>query len=289
MSKASSRSSTFLGNSKKPSALLRHVLLIGFALFSIYPLLWLVSGSFKNEEEVFTPSLIPSEVDWGNYVQGWTSVDVSFGRYLLNTLLICGISVLGNVITTSMAAYAFARLNFVGRKPLFVVMLATLMLPIQVVIIPQYILFNALGMVGTYLPLLIPKFLAVDAFFIFLLVQFIRGLPVELTEAATIDGAGPIRIYFSIILPLIGPALVTVSIFTFIWTWNDFFSQLIYITNPKDYTVSLGLRLFVDATGISSFGPLFAMVTLATIPVTVIFLIFQRRLVQGVATTGLKG
>lgn len=289
MSTASSRSSTFLGNSKKPSALLRHVLLIGFALFSIYPLLWLVSGSFKNEEEVFTPSLIPSEVDWGNYVQGWTSVDVSFGRYLLNTLLICGISVLGNVITTSMAAYAFARLNFVGRKPLFVVMLATLMLPIQVVIIPQYILFNALGMVGTYLPLLIPKFLAVDAFFIFLLVQFIRGLPVELTEAATIDGAGPIRIYFSIILPLIGPALVTVSIFTFIWTWNDFFSQLIYITNPRDYTVSLGLRLFVDATGISSFGPLFAMVTLATIPVTVIFLIFQRRLVQGVATTGLKG
>lgn len=289
MSIASSRPSTFFGNSKKPSALLRHVLLIGFALFSIYPLLWLVSGSFKNEEEVFTPSLIPSEVDWGNYVQGWTSVDVSFGRYLLNTLLICGISVIGNVITTSMAAYAFARLNFVGRKPLFVVMLATLMLPIQVIIIPQYLLFSALGMVGTYLPLLIPKFLAVDAFFIFLLVQFIRGLPVELTEAATIDGAGPVRIYFSIILPLIGPALVTVSIFTFIWTWNDFFSQLIYITNPKDYTVSLGLRLFIDATGISSFGPLFAMVTLATIPVTVIFLIFQRRLVQGVATTGLKG
>lgn len=289
MSKAFRNEGPVSGKSKKTSALLRHGLLIGFGLFAIYPLLWLVAGSFKNEDEVFTPSLIPTEVDWGNYLQGWTSVDVSFGRYLLNTLLICGISVVGNVIATSMAAYAFARLNFVGRKPLFAVMLATLMLPIQVIIIPQYLLFSALGMVGTYLPLLIPKFLAVDAFFIFLLVQFIRGLPIELTEAATIDGAGPVRIYFSIILPLIGPALITVSIFTFIWTWNDFFSQLIYITRPDNYTVSLGLRLFIDATGVSSFGPLFAMVTLATIPVTLIFLIFQRRLVQGVATTGLKG
>ena len=268
----------------------RHAILIVFAMISAYPLLWLVAGSLKPEREIFDGiGLWSNNFSFDNYVNGWNSVDVSFGRFFLNTFIICAIAVIANVISCSMAAYAFASLPFVGKKALFVIMLGTLMLPLQAIVVPQYILFKSLGMLGTILPLVLPKFFAIDAFFIFLLVQFIRGLPHELSEAARVDGAGPIRTFTAIILPLLQPALVTVAIFTFIWTWNDFFSQLIFLTDPESYTVSLGLTLFIDATGVSTYGPLFAMVTLSLVPICVIFLVFQRKLVQGIATSGLKG
>jgi multiple sugar transport system permease protein len=188
-----------------------------------------------------------------------------------------------------MAAYAFARLRFRFKRVWFALMLVSIMLPIHVLIIPQYTLFHTLGWIGTFLPLMTPKFLAVDGFFIFLMVQFIRSLPTELDDAARIDGCGPVQIYRRVILPLMTPALVTTAIFTFIWTWDDFFSQLVYLDDIDHYTVPMALRAFLDSSGDSSWGAMFAMGTLALVPVLVFFLIFQRRITDGISTTGLRG
>ncbi|MDT7782065.1 MAG: pectin-derived oligosaccharide transport system permease protein, partial [Pseudonocardiales bacterium] len=194
-----------------------------------------------------------------------------------------------NVVSCSLAAYAFARLRFRLSGPLFAFALVTIMLPAHVTLIPQYVVFQQLGMIDTFVPLILPKLLATDAFFVFLMVQFMRGIPFELDEAARIDGCGPIRNYRYVVLPLSRPAMVTTAIFTFIWTWNDFFSQLIYLSSTENYTIPMGLRLFIDQTSSSSYGPMFAMSVLSLVPIGLFFLAFQRFLVAGVATTGLKG
>ena len=215
--------------------------------------------------------------------------DVSVWRLLGNSLLIAGGAVLGNVISCSLAAYAFARLRFRFRGPLFAFMIATIMLPHHAVLIPQYIIFNKLGMVNTYWPLILPKFLATEAFFVFLIVQFIRNIPRDMDEAARIDGAGHIRIFFSIIVPLIKPALITSAIFTFIWTWNDFLGPLLYVNSPEKYPLPIALRLYNDATSTSDYGATVAVSFLALVPILIFFIVFQRFLVAGVATQGLKG
>ena len=188
-----------------------------------------------------------------------------------------------------MAAYAFARLEFTGKSFWFAIMLLSIMLPIHVIIVPQYVLFSQLGWVNTFLPLIVPKLLATDAFFIFLMVQFIRGIPRELDEAARIDGAGHPRIFLQIILPLMVPALATTTIFTFIWTWNDFFSQLIYLTEARSCTPSRSrCDAFVDSRASTDFGAMFAMSVVSLIPIFLVFLFGQRYLVKGIATTGIK-
>jgi multiple sugar transport system permease protein len=266
-----------------------HVALISASIVMLYPLLWMLSGSVKNQNEIFgQASLIPSQLDFSSYVRGWFGGQVTFGRFFWNSLVIALLSVLGNVISCSLAAYAFARLSFWGRNFWFALMLGTLMLPYHVTLIPQYILFLKLGWVKTLLPLVVPKFLAVDAFFIFLMVQFFRGIPRELDEAAMMDGCSPWRIYWRIMLPLSLPVLATAAIFSFIWTWDDFFGPLIYLSDVNTYTVQLGLRSFVDATGNSDWSSLFAMSSLSLIPVFLIFLFFQRLLIDGIATAGLK-
>jgi multiple sugar transport system permease protein len=270
-------------------SLLLHGGLIGFGFFMLYPLLWMLSSSLKPTDLIFRePGLIPTIWEPGNYVEGWTALTSPFHRYIINSLIVVSLSVVGNLLACSMAAYAFARLNFRGRKMFFAVMIATIMLPIHVVIVPQYILFNELGWVNTYLPLIVPKFLAHDAFFIFLMVQFIRVLPRELDEAARIDGCNHWGIFWRVIVPLSMPALATTAIFTFIWTWNDFYSQLIYLTDPDLATVPLALRQFVDSQGDTSWGPLFAMSIVALGPIFGFFLAGQRYLVRGIATTGIK-
>ena len=207
----------------------------------------------------------------------------------MNSFIIAGLAVIGNVFACSLVAYAFARLNFSFKRTLFALMLLTIMLPLHATLIPQYVLFYNLGWVNTFLPLVVPKFLAVDAFFIFLMVQFIRGIPREFDEAATIDGAGPFRIYWSVILPLLTPALVTTAVFSFIWTYEDFLSPLVYLTSMEHYTVPQGLSLLMSSKGASSWGPLLAMSLLSLVPLFVVFFVFQRRLIEGIATTGLKG
>lgn len=232
--------------SERTRRLITHIGLIGFGLIMLYPLLWMVSSSFKPTEEIFrAPGLIPESLTPTNYTEGWDALQFPFHHYLLNSAIAVAGAIIGNLVGCSMAAYAFARLEFRGKKLFFAIMLATIMLPIHVVIVPQYILFSELGWINTFWPLIVPKFLATDGFFVFLMVQFIRGLPKDLDEAARIDGCGHVRIFCRIILPLSMPALATTAIFTFIWTWNDFFSQLIFLTSPDMYTVPVRQPYFV--------------------------------------------
>jgi len=268
---------------------LRHVILAGFGLLMIYPLLWMLSSSFKPEAEIFTnASLIPQDPTVQNYVQGWTALPNSFTRFYVNSFIIVIGAIVGNMVSCSLAAYAFSRLKFKLRGLWFALMLGTLMLPRHVIMIPQYILFSKLGWVNTFYPLIVPKFLATDAFFIFLMVQFIRTLPRELDEAARIDGCGYFGIFFRIIMPLAMPALATTAIFTFIWTWNDFLTPLIYLNSPQLATIPMALRSFMDAESGSSYGPLFAMSICALVPIFGFFISGQKYLIRGVATTGLK-
>ena len=270
-------------------SVLKHAGLIAFGFVMLYPLLWMLASSFKPNALIFRePGLIPTDIDLSNYTDGWNALLHPFSHYLINSALVVLGSLLGNLLSCSLAAYAFARLEFKGKRLWFAIMLMSIMLPIHVVIVPQYVLFSQLEWINTFLPLIVPKILATDAFFIFLMVQFFRGIPRELDEAATLDGANHLRIYLQIMLPLSMPALATTAIFTFIWTWNDFFSQLIFLTRPDMYTVPIALRTFVDATSNSSWGPLFAMSIVSLVPVFVIFLFGQKYLVKGIATTGIK-
>jgi multiple sugar transport system permease protein len=274
---------------KRVLSVVAHVLLIGASIAMLYPLLWMLSASFRPENEIFSSTSIwPSEWSLDSYFRGWNSMRVSFSVFFLNSFVIAILCVIGNLITCSLAAYAFARLRFAGRNFWFALMLMTLMLPYQVVLIPQYVLFLNLGWVDTILPLVAPKFLAVDAFFIFLMVQFFRGIPRELDEAAQMDGCSPWRIYWKIMLPLSIPVMTTAAIFTFIWTWDDFFAPLIYLNEMRQYTVMLGLRTFTDSMGESDFGGMFAMSVLSLVPIFLFFLFFQRLLIEGIATTGMK-
>jgi multiple sugar transport system permease protein len=196
--------------------------------------------------------------------------------------------VIGNVVSCSFAAYAFARLEFSGKTIWFALMMMTLMIPYHVVLIPQYLLFLKLGWVNTYLPLVVPRFLAGDAFFIFLMVQFFRQLPRELDEAAMIDGCSPFKIYWAIIMPLSVPAMATAAIFSFIWTWEDFLGPLVYLNDIKDYTVPLALRMFISQDSVSEYGQMFAMSILSIVPIIVFFILFQRLIIRGIAMSGLK-
>jgi len=274
---------------RKIVSVLTHAALIAVSILMLYPLLWLLAASFRPENEIFSSSSIwPSEWSIDAYIRGWNGLRTSFSTFYLNSFIISGLSVIGNVLACSMAAFAFARLNFKFKSFWFAMMLMTLMLPYQVTLIPQYVLFRQLGWVNTFLPLVVPKFLAADGFFIFLMVQFFRGLPKELDEAAQMDGCSPWRIYWKIIIPLSMPVLATAAIFTFIWTWDDFFGPLIYLSEMKTYTVMLGLRTFTDSTGESDYGGLFAMSVLSIVPIFLFFLFFQRLLIEGIATTGMK-
>lgn len=267
----------------------KHTLLIIFGLGMIYPLLWMVSSSLKPDSEIFSSiGLIPNEFRWQNYPDGWTAQAYTFGHYMSNSLVVTLGVIVGNLFSCTLAAYGFTRLEWRGRGLAFGFMLMTLMLPIYVLVVPQYIMWSKLGLINTFVPLILPKFLATEPFFVFLMVQFFRGIPRELDEAARVDGAGYFGTFFRILLPNVLPALATTAIFAFIWTWNDFFNQLLYLTKPENLTAAVALRNFADATSGTSWGPLFAMSTVSLIPVFLIFLFGQRYLVEGVATTGLK-
>ena len=268
---------------------LRHAFMLSVVLLALYPVLWMIASSLRPDGFIFNnPSLVLDTFEVSNYVDGWNALGAPFSTYLLNSAIVVAGSIVGNVITCSMAAYAFARLRFRFQKPAFAVMLLLIMLPIHVVIVPQYVIWAQVDLINSFWPLIIPKFLATDGFFIFLMVQFIRGLPRELDEAARIDGAGHARIFLQILLPLMLPGLATMAIFTFIWTWNDFFSQLIYLTDPNLYTVPVALRSFIDAQSQSSFGAMFAMSVVSILPLIIAFTVGQKYLIRGIATTGGK-
>ncbi|GLW30266.1 carbohydrate ABC transporter permease [Actinoplanes regularis] len=267
----------------------RHLLLCLIGLVMMYPLLWMISSSVKPSITVFTDeSLWPAAWDLGNYPRGWTSLSEPFEVYLVNSLIIVTLSIVGNLFSCSLAAFAFARLRFAGRKLFFAMMLGTMMLPGHVLVVPQYVLFDKLGWLNTYYPLLVPHFLATNGFYIFLMVQFMRSLPTELDDAARIDGCGPFRTFWKVIMPLCRPAFATTAIFTFISVWNEFFAPLLYLTDPRLYTVPLALRQFMDSEGQSQWGEMFAMSFVSLAPVIGFFIAGQKHLVKGIATTGLR-
>lgn len=263
--------------------------LLGFLM--IYPILWLFASSLKASDEIWTnvTSLIPDRLAFENYLNGWAGFGgVTFGAFFANSFFYAGIGTITAVLSSALVAYGFARIRFAGRSFWFTCMMLTLMLPVQVQIIPQYIVFNWLEWVNTFYPLLLPRFFGIP-FFIFLIMQFIRGIPIELDEAAEIDGCSKIGIFFRIILPLIQPALITSAIFSFYWTWEDFLTPLIYLNDIKLFTVSVALRSFSDPSAATDWGAVFAMSALSLVPVFVIFVLFQRYLVEGISTSGLKG
>ncbi len=267
------------------------VCLLAITLVVLYPLVWLMFATFKpNSEFGQSIAILPENPTLDNYAKVMEGIaGVPMWRFFLNSFIIAIGSVIGTVLSSALAAYAFARIQFKGLGIMFAAMIGTLLLPFHVVIIPQYIIFNNLDMVDTFWPLLLPKFLATEAFFVFLLVQFIRQMPRDMDEAARIDGAGHWRIFWSIILPLIKPALITCAIFAFIWAWNDFLGPLLYLTSPENYPLPIALRLYNDQTSSSDYGATATASFIALIPVLLFFLVFQRFLVDGVATQGLKG
>lgn len=268
---------------------------VGLLLLTVivlYPLVWLFLATFKpNEEFGQNAGLIPLNPTFDNYGKVLEGIaGVPMWRFFLNSFILATSAVVGTVMSSALAAYAFARVQFKGLGIFFAAMIGTLLLPFHVVIIPQYIIFNKLGWIDTFIPLILPKFLATEAFFVFLMVQFIRQMPRDMDEAARIDGAGHLRVFWSIILPLIRPALITCAIFAFIWTWNDFLSPLLYLTSPENYPLPIALRLYNDASsGGADYGATVTASFVALVPIILFFVVFQRFLVDGVATQGLKG
>lgn len=268
-----------------------HVFILSFGFIMIYPVLWMISGSLKNNVEILNGSLnlIPPNWRFENFVNGFKGFGgISFATYFKNSFLITTIATLATVISSACVAYSFARIKYRGRKVLFAAMIATMMLPGQIILIPQYIIYNKLGFVGTIIPLVLPHFFG-QAFFIFQMMQFMMGIPKELDEAAIIDGCSKYSIFTRLILPLLKPAIITTIIIQFYWKWDDFMGPLIYLNKPQDYTVSIAIKLFADSSSTTDYGAMFAMSTLSLIPVFLIFLFFNRYLVEGISTSGLKG
>ncbi|MEZ4664994.1 MAG: carbohydrate ABC transporter permease [Caldilineaceae bacterium] len=254
-----------------------------------YPFFWTLMSSLKTIPEMFAfpPVQIPASPQWSNY---WHVLNISYpvGRWFINSLIIVVLAVSGTVITASLVAYSFARFEYRGRNMLFMITLATMMLPAQVTLIPQFVLFYKLGWINTILPLWVPSWFGGGAFAIFLMRQFFMTIPRELEDAALMDGCNRFRIYRSIVLPLAKPVLATVTIFAFMGAWNEFFRPLIYLGNQDQYTLSLGLRVFVDAHR-AEWGMMMAASTMMVLPVIVIFFLAQKHFVQGITLTGLKG
>lgn len=273
-------------------AVIYHILVFAVGLVMIYPLIWMVMSSFKPTNTIFQTagSLIPETFTFENYINGWKGfAKVTFATFFKNSLFISVVATIGTVISSAIVAYGFARFKFKGKKLLFSAMLLSMMLPAQVLMIPQYLWYQKLNWVGSYMPLIVPYFFAIQGFFVYLISNFISGIPRDLDEAAKIDGCSYVSIFTKIILPLIKPALVTAGIFSFMWRWDDFLAALLYLSDPLKYPVSYALKMFSDPTAGSDWGAMFAMATLSLIPIFVIFLTMQKYLVEGIASTGIKG
>ena len=269
---------------------LYHLMVGLLAIVMVYPVLWLLMSSFKESNLIFATadSLIPSPWVWDNYRIGWVGIaGQSFGLYIMNSLKIVVISTIGAVLSSAFIAFGFARLQFFGKAFWFGIMMVTLMLPHDVVLVPQYVLFAKLHWLNSIKPIVIPQYFGIP-FFIFLLIQFIRTIPNELDEAATIDGCGKFRLFFRIILPLVVPALATASIFLFYWRWEDLLGPVLYLNRPSLYPVSMGLKMFLDSDTVSNWGAMFAMSIVSLVPVLAVFFAFQKYIVEGISTSGLK-
>jgi multiple sugar transport system permease protein len=269
--------------------LLSYLVILCVGAFVSVPFIWMLSASLKDESQIFAspPIWIPSPIHWHNYPEAL--VLLPFGTFLKNTAIVTGATLIGEVLSCSLVAYGFARLRFPGKGPLFVCVLATILLPVYAVAIPRFILFRQLGWTNTLLPLTIPAFFGGSAFFIFLFRQFFLTIPFELEDAARIDGASTLTCYSRIILPMSKPVLGAVAIFSFVFHWNDFFFPLIYLNTQQNYTLSIGLNMLRVSQGGMRWNYLMAASCAILLPCLLLFFFFQRIFIQGVVFTGVKG
>ena len=265
------------------------VLLIGLAM--LYPIIWMFFASFKSNDEIFgSICLLPQNFSFKYFIDGWKgSGKATYTNFFINTFLLVIPTTIFTVMSSALVAYGFARFQFPGKKILFVLLIAMLMLPNSVVIIPRYTLYNKFNWINTYMPFYAPALLCCNAFFPYMLIQFLRGLPRDLDESAYIDGCGTFKTFTHILLPLMKPSLFSAGLFQFLWTYNDYFNSLVFINSVKKFPISLALRMSLDAESVVQWGKVMAMAFVAVVPVILLFFAAQRYFVEGIATSGLTG
>jgi oligogalacturonide transport system permease protein len=272
-------------------AVVRYLVLLGVGVLMLYPLLWLVGASFKTNEEIFSEIWFwPKTFDFASYIAGWkTSSEFTFATYFLNSFSIIIPRIIVTIISCVLVGYGFARFQFWGKKILFGVLVSSFMLPQVILRVPQYLMFKTFGWLDTYLPFIVPSAFAIDVFFVFMMVQFLRGIPKDMEEAAQIDGCNAPQILWYILVPIIKPAIVSIIVFQFIWTMNDFMGPLIYLSSVSKYPISLALKMSVGATEEVKWANVIAMSVVALVPSLVVFFSAQKYFVDGIATSGIKG
>nr|WP_230390882.1 carbohydrate ABC transporter permease [Reinekea sp. G2M2-21] len=269
----------------------RYFVLILTGIFMLYPLAWMISASFKPNHEIFTSmSLIPKDFSWDGFINGWkTGTEYTFGRFFLNTFMYVIPKVILTVISSTIVAFGFARFEIPFKKFWFTTLIATILLPQSVLLIPQYLMFREMGMLDSYMPLYLPMAFATQGFFVFMLIQFLRGLPTDMEEAAMIDGCNSFQLLWYIIVPILKPAIISVALFQFMWSVNDFLGPLIYISSVEKYPIALALKLSIDVTEAANWNEILAMASIAIVPSIVVFLIAQNYFIEGVTAGGVKG
>ena len=288
---APAESSSLSDQASRAQTLVRTTLLLCVAVVMLYPLLWLVGASFKSNAQIFSEvGFWPERFDFGAYAKGWkTSTEYTFATYFANSFLITVPRIAVTVVSCVLVAYGFARFEFTGKKLLFGIMIGTMMLPLIVLRLPQYLMFKELGWLDTYLPLILPSAFATDTFFVFMLVQFLRGIPRDMEEAAVIDGCNALQLLWHIIVPLLKPAIISVIVFQFIWTMNDFMGPLIYLASVENYPVSLALKMSIGATEEVEWANVIAISVVALVPSVAVFFMAQRHFIEGASSSGIKG
>lgn len=268
-----------------------YVLVIVIGVIMLYPIIWMFFSTFKTNAEIFgSTKLLPSSFSLQSYIDGWTvNGRITYATFFLNSFKMTIITTLLTVFSCSVVAYGFARFKFPGKKIFFGILITTMMLPDSVLIIAKYSLFNSMKLLDSFKPFYLQAILACYPFFVFMLIQFIRGLPKELDESAYIDGCSEIKVFFKILVPLMKPALFSAGLFQFMWTYNDYTNVLLYINSVKKYTLSLALRLSLDAESVIQWNKVMAMSFLSLVPLIVLFFAAQKYFVEGIATSGLKG
>lgn len=276
---------------EKINALIRYVVLISVGLIMLYPLLWMFTAALKPNHEIFTSmSLIPKEWSLDGFINGWkTGTEFTFGHYIINTFLYVLPKVFFTVVSSTIVAYGFARFDIPWKKFWFATLIATILLPQTVLLIPQYLMFREMGMLDSYLPLYLPLAFATQGFFVFMLVQFLRGIPTDMEEAAMIDGCNSFQVLWHVVVPVIRPAIISVALFQFMWSVNDFLGPLIYVSSVDKYPIALALKMSIDVTEGARWNEILAMASIAIIPSIVVFFMSQKYFVEGVSNSGIKG
>lgn len=276
---------------EKINALIRYVVLILVGLMMLYPLLWMFTAALKPNHEIFTSmSLIPKEWSLDGFINGWkTGTEFTFGHYIINTFLYVLPKVFFTVVSSTIVAYGFARFDIPWKKFWFATLIATILLPQTVLLIPQYLMFREMGMLDSYLPLYLPLAFATQGFFVFMLVQFLRGIPTDMEEAAMIDGCNSFQVLWHVVVPVIRPAIISVALFQFMWSVNDFLGPLIYVSSVDKYPIALALKMSIDVTEGARWNEILAMASIAIIPSIVVFFMSQKYFVEGVSNSGIKG